>query len=389
MAGIILGTLVALAIIFLALAVKFVKPNEIGYVYTFNRPKRSAKTGIVIVIPFISDLIKFPKEIQTIPLVPEDVVIAAEKGFEEESQPVYVMVTQLFSINEINKIYRELGVRSLEQLTRKLFGKQIVVKIDNQEPGQGGLEEERWKGGLAGEMIAAVILEYVASSEVKTLDDALRMRTKLGNKIFDKLQSELPPLFYGIEWKPAIVVDVVPRPEIIAARRKKAEAAVARDTTNIKAQEVVIQAEVDAQSIVLKGDADAKAEEAKGLIKVQLDKAAGLAGAEVDLAKGEAQAKVELAKLNAKLQIVKNTEQITSLADASKILAFLLFGSDIVGQLKGLGELKFFMAPDLSSILEKIFGSSKSISSQEIIKFVMTLSDQQKKKLKQQIGQIL
>lgn len=389
MQEIIWGMLIALVIIFLALAVKFIKPNEIAYVYTFNRPRRSARVGIDIVMPLISDLIKFPKEIQTIPLAPEDVVIAAEKGFEEESQPVCVMVTQLFFIREIEKIYSSLGVKDLKQLMGKLFGKKNVVKIDNQEAAQGGWGEERWKGGLAGEMIAAVILEYVASPDIKTLDDALRMRASLGNKIFDKLNSELPPSIYGIVWKPAIVVDVIPRPEIIAARRKKAEAAVARDTANIEAQEVVIRADVDAKSIVLKGTADANVEKAKGEVKVQLDKAAGLAEAEVDFAKGEAAARVALEVFNNKLHIVSNAEKINSLADAGKILAFLLFGSDIVGQLKGLGELKIFMAPGLKDILGKIFGGSAAISSQEIIKFVMTLDDQQKTNLKQQISQAL
>ena len=349
--GIILGIIVFVPLIYGLLSIQFVKPNEKAYLYFLDRPKRAIKSGINFVPEWFAYLVKFPTGIQTAKLIPEDVMIAATENFEEESQPITVDVRQPFLFKNIRSIYIKLGARDINKVMSVLFGE---------------LTDGTWKGGLAGEKIASITREYVASDEVKTLDDAYKMRENLGEKILKKLIAELPLSEFGIEWRPTIIYDVSARPEIINAREKKAEEAILRDKARITAQTTVVIAKAEADGNRAKGQAEA----------------------DVNLAKGEAQAKVDFARLNAKLQIINETNKV-SFDGAGRILAILLFGTEMAEKIKDVGKLNLFMAPNLSEILGQIFGSAKTVTAESLIKIFSTLNTSDKEKIKSEILQMI
>ncbi|MBU4360731.1 hypothetical protein KKA66_02685, partial [Patescibacteria group bacterium] len=347
MVEIILGMFLATPIVYLAFCVKFVNPNEIAAIYRLDRFQRKIKkSGFVWIWAGIEYLVKFPSGIQTTNLVPENVLIAA--AAEGESQPIVVACRQPLFFNDINKIVRNLGARNKKEALFVLFGKKmkyIAIDKDGHER-----EEVGWKGGLAGSKIAEIIRKYVASDEIKTLDEAYQMREKLGGLIFETLKSELKN--FGFKWSSTIIDDVSAAQLIIDARTDKAQEFIAVSKAKLTAEKTVNLA---------KGEADAKR------------------------AVGKAEADVNYAKLEAKLKIINDSIKIASLKDGAQLLSLLLFGTEITGSLKDMGEMKLFLAPNLNELLGSVLGGKKSAEVPDLIKAFIGLNDQQKIKIAKEI----
>ena len=357
MAGIILGLVVSIPLVYTLLSIRFVKPDERGEIYLLDKFWKKAPSGIRVVPFLVAYLVKFFTGIQRANLVPEEVMIAATKtkkrDYGEESQPVTVDVMQPFFFFNIKKIFRGLGARNVKIAMGILFGKKTIYKTTNERGEE--IEEEGWKGGFAGGQVAALIRQYVASNKIKTLDDAYKMREKLAELIFETLKKELPLSQFGIKWMRTVVRDVKARPEIEDARTDKAKEAISRDKAKITAQTTVIGAEAEA---------------------------------EATRKKGVAQADVDFAKLNAKLEIIDKSGKV-SLDGAGKILTILLYGTEIADSLKDMGELKLFMAPNLQGILESAFGGSTTVAPKKLLEMFASLSDPEKATLKTELSKLM
>ncbi len=343
----ILGIFLATPIVYLAFCVKFVNPNEIAAIYRLDRFQRKIKkSGFIWIWAGIEYLVKFPSGIQTINLVPENVLIAA--AAEGESQPIIVACRQPLFFNDIGKIVKNLGARNKKEAIFVLFGKRMKYTAIDKDGNER--EEIGWKGGLADSKIAELIRKYVASDAIKTLDEAYQMREKLGGLIFETLKKELAD--FGLKWSSTIIDDVSAAQAIIDARTDKAQEFIAVSKAKLTAEKTVNLA---------KGEADAK-------------RAVGIAEADVNYA-----------KLEAKLKIINDSIKIASLEDGAQLLALLLFGTEIAGSLKDMGELKLFMAPNLGDLLKNAFGGGKNNSPENLINAFLSLNDQQKTKIAEEI----
>jgi hypothetical protein len=378
--GAILAIMILLPIFWLVISIDSVKPNEKAYLYILDRPQKRIKKSGLTLVPFgIGYLVKFPTNIQTAKLYPEDVMIAATKGSEEESQPITVFVQQPFTFKDIQKVYKNLGAKNTKEIMDILFGKEELFQ--DKEPDDVKEDENLWHGGLAGEKIAAIVRAYVASDEIPTLDAAYKMRVALGEEISKKLIAELPRSLYGITWQPTIIYDVRAREEILKARTAKAKAAIARDMAKIDAEKTVEIAAGEAEAISFKGLGEAEAEKAKGLARAEVEKAIGFAGADVTKK-----------QLMARLEVVREATGGSgdlSQNEAARSLAILLFGSDLAKEMKGMGEFKVFMAPNLEGLLGSVFGGNKTAKTENLLQAFMSMNPASQEQLGQELKKLL
>lgn len=383
--GAALGLICGLPILIFVIGIHFVNPNEKADIYRLGVFKRTAKQGFNFLFPLFDKLVVFPSSIQEIDLVSENVMIAAEPGYEEQSQTINVYLLQPFFITNIDLVFKKIGVSNIDDLLEKFFGKMV--------------EEGKRRGGLVGSFMADLLRSYVASSQIKTLDDAYTMRDNLATHIINNLYSRFPELTYGIHWEKTIVSDVKAEDEIEKARGEKAKAAIQRDKAGIDAQKIVItgKAEADAEFArgkvkadidLLSGQKEAEVELAKGMAKAQYDLAQGKAQAEVDFARGEATAKVSYLQLKAKLDILGLSKDVSQ-EGAAQVLSVLLFGTEFADKLKGMGNFNVLMTPDIGKMFGSLFGDRKTIDAQEIIKAFMGLSADEKQVIAEKFGQII
>jgi len=346
--GIILGVILCAPLTYLALSIRFLKPNEKGSIIVLERTWKEANSGINFVPFIIGRLVKFPTGVQNANLSPEDVMIAATPGFEEESQPINVDLSQPLFFKDVGKIYFKLGCDNAEATLNTLFGPEIEVGKN-----ENGIEKVR-RGGIISDRIAALTREYVASDAIKTLDDAYKMSFNLAKNIHKMIEKEYKEDEFGIQWRPTIIHDVKGREEIETARTEKAKTAILRNQASIEKQKTII---------------DAKAE------------------AEATRQKGMGSADADLARMQAKLKMIKEIGSLDSLKNATQLIAIMLFGTEIASSLKDMGELKLFLAPNLKEILGS-FGN-QNISADNLINILAGMSDDQKNKIKNEITKLL